>query len=83
MRVMMPRYFFDICDSDSRIPDDEGTECADLNAALREAEASARDLVKQYVDGGRPISSTHIAIRDEAGEVKLRWPLAGALGKFH
>jgi|GEM_PF-4505993 len=23
MRVTMPRYFFDICDGDSRIPDEE------------------------------------------------------------
>ena len=41
----MPRYYFDICDSRGQVQDEEGTECADLEAALREAECSARDLV--------------------------------------
>ena len=79
----MPRYYFDICDSRGQVQDEEGTECADLEAALREAECSARDLVKQYVDSNRPITSCHIAIRDEWGEVKVRWPLAAALGNLH
>lgn len=47
---MMPRYFFDICDDAGRIPDEEGTDCADLDAAMYEASATACDLVKQYVD---------------------------------
>ena len=46
----MPRYYFDICDSRGQVQDEEGTECA--------------DLVKQYVDSNRPITSCHIAIRD-------------------
>jgi hypothetical protein len=80
---MMPRYFFDICDGDNRIPDEEGTDCDDLDAAMREAAATARDLVKQYVDSERAISACYIAVRDELGDVKVRWPLAAALGKLH
>lgn len=79
----MPRYYFDICDSGGQLLDEEGTECAHLEVALREAEHSARDLVKQYLDSNRPIATCHIAIRDEWGEVKVRWPLAAALGNHY
>ena len=80
---MMPRYYFDICDGHGRIEDDEGTDCRDLTAALREADASARDLIKQFIDTDWPLAVRRIEIRDENGSIVARMPVASALGKPH
>lgn len=65
----MPRFFIDLRDGTQRIPDEEGAEFVSLEQALDEAKASARDLVKQYVDGSTPLGETCVEVRDADGRV--------------
>lgn len=41
----MPRYFFHIVDDDGRSPDEEGMDLPNLEAAKRESEGGARQLL--------------------------------------
>jgi hypothetical protein len=79
----MPHYFFDIHDRTDRIADEEGTDCADLDAALEEAKASARDLAKQYIDDRQSLLTCTIEIRDETGDVVGFLPIRAILGRPH
>jgi uncharacterized protein DUF6894 len=73
----MPRYFFDIRDGEELIPDEEGMELPDLDAAFREA---ARSLAEISPMGRRNVASGQVAIvvRDGSGTVMLdtvlNWP---------
>ena len=49
------------------IRDDEGADFTGLEAALDEAKASARDLVKQYVDNRVALGESCIEVRDDQG----------------
>jgi hypothetical protein len=44
----MPRYYFDVCDNQVRMPDEEGTIYGNVDAAFRPR--PARDLAKQFID---------------------------------
>lgn len=60
----MPRFYFDIVNGHGPIPDDEGLELADLNAAQKEAVMSLVDMVKEM----RPTTESHaieVEVRDE------------------
>jgi hypothetical protein len=73
----MSRYYFDIRDGEELIPDEEGMELPDLDAAFREA---ARSLAEISPMGRRTVASGHVAIvvRDGSGTVildtTLNWP---------
>jgi hypothetical protein len=58
------RYYFHIRDGWTVIADDEGLECASLDAAHVEAQASARDLT-----GTCRSASSSVQIADRAGNI--------------
>jgi hypothetical protein len=74
----MPRYFFSIRDSLGLIPDEEGSDFSSPEAALAEAEATARDLAKQLIDMKRPLSAV-VEVRDVKGALIASIPLAKAI----
>jgi hypothetical protein len=64
----VPKYYIDLRDQSGLIRDHEGRNFADLEAALDEAKASARDLVRQYMDRQIPLSETCVEVRDNTGQ---------------
>ena len=75
----MARYFIDLRDSDGTIPDDEGAEFAHLEDALEEAKASARDLVKQYLDNRLALGTVCVEVRDIKGDTVAALTVAEVL----
>ena len=63
----MPRYFFHIRRGEDLIPDDEGGEFKDLEAAKDEAAHSCRDLAVQEIRQGGPVTFCQVEIMDESG----------------
>jgi hypothetical protein len=63
----MARYFIDLRDTKGMILDHEGAEFEHIEDALSEAKASARDLVKQYLDNLCPLDETCVEVRDVNG----------------
>jgi hypothetical protein len=61
------RYFFNIRDAAGLIPDEEGGEFRNLNAARGEAAASARDFAMDDLRCGNLINPRSIEITDERG----------------
>lgn len=65
----MPRYFLNIY-NDGDVPDEEGIEADDLDAAKSEAIRGARSLMADHVIEGRPITLSHrIEVEDGHGQV--------------
>jgi len=75
----MPRFFLDILDGRKLLADPEGQDFADLNAALAEAAASARDLVAYGLMRNEDVSGRSIVVRDEDGEPLATVPFRSAL----
>ena len=65
----MARYFFHIVDQGHVIPDEEGSDHPDLEAAKNEARASARDLAAQAIRRGETPNAICVEIHDHAGRV--------------
>jgi hypothetical protein len=64
----MPLFYFQM-DGRSSLPDDDGTELADLNEAISFAEKIAAELIRN--NAVEDLIGRHIVIFDEAGsEVK-------------
>ena len=63
------RFYFNLRDEDGIIPDEEGSELADLEAARAEARASARELAIEDLRNGRPPRAWRIQISDPTGTV--------------
>jgi hypothetical protein len=62
----MPLFYFDVRDGQLVSTDVEGTELADLAAAVAEAKCVARDLAIEELKRGAPIDGREIEIRDAA-----------------
>ena len=75
----MPRFFLDILDGRKLLADPEGQDFADLNAALAEAAASARDLVAYGLLRNEDASDRRFVIRDEDGQTVATVPFRSAL----
>ena len=65
----MMTYFIDLRDEDGVVMDEEGANFSDLESALDEAKATARDLVRQYMDRSLPLGAACVEIRDAQGIV--------------
>jgi hypothetical protein len=63
----MPLYYFHVRDGESFIPDREGVELADLDAARREVQESARELAVQRIRSRQKIDGLTIEVIDESG----------------
>ena len=75
----MPRYYFHIRNADDLLPDEEGTDLPDLNAARELALASARDLLGDAIKAGKEIVPESIVIADAHGQELMSVPLEHAL----
>jgi hypothetical protein len=74
----MPRFHFDLHEG-GEIPDEEGSECADLDAACDLAVVYARDIAAAQVRQGHLDFENAIVIRDERGAVRATITLGEAL----
>ena len=75
----MPRYFFHLVLEDAVLPDPDGQDLPDADAAWRVARRSAQDLMAS--DLGRPVNwmACRFEVRDEADEIVLEFPFAEAI----
>lgn len=62
----MPRYFFDIHDGEFR-PDAEGTDCADFEAARREAMIALPEISRWAIPADGDNQAFTVLVRDERG----------------
>jgi hypothetical protein len=68
----MPRYFFHTVAGDGRREDFEGSDLLDLKQARLEAVKDARSMMSDAILAGRDISSRHIEVCNELGEILLK-----------
>ena len=65
----MTRYFFHIVDDDGRSSDEEGLELPNLEAAKKECEVSARQLLTETAKLNQEVDNRRIEVTDSSGEV--------------
>jgi hypothetical protein len=65
----MPRYYFNVLDDTSASPDEVGLDFPDLEAAKRECEQSARELLMEDLEARRPVDNRRVEISDAKGTV--------------
>src|SRR3954468_6581231 len=75
----MPRFYLDVLNGSQVLEDPDGQEFADLDAAMSEAVATARDLVAHGILRNEDLSDRCVIIRDDAGETVARVPFRSAL----
>src|SRR5687768_7334958 len=75
----MPRFFFDVLHGHAVCEDPEGQGFADLDAALAEAVASARDLVADGILRNDDVSGRSFLIRDENKQTVATVPFRNTL----
>jgi len=71
----MPRFFFDTYDDERYVPDQDGLDLKDIEAAKMEAQKALPDMAKDALPGGNHRSFV-VNVRDEAGQVVLRAALS-------
>jgi hypothetical protein len=74
----MPRYFFNLIDGASVIPDEEGTELAGLEEARVEAIESAREILSDDARDGIGAGDQKFDVTDESGTTVLTVAFADA-----
>jgi hypothetical protein len=67
----MPRYFFDTYDGSRFVPDPDGIELENLDAAKAEAQGALPDLARDAIPSNDQ-NTFIVSVRDEAGQVVLR-----------
>jgi hypothetical protein len=77
------RYYFHVRDGECLIPDREGSELPNLNAARDEAWLSARDFAIDSLRGGAAVNGRQIEITDEAGLVLATLPVRDVTQPLH
>ena len=65
----MPRYYFNICNGNGFIEDEEGQELPDLEAARAEAIRNARSIMASDVQRGMLDLSSFIEIEDASNQL--------------
>jgi hypothetical protein len=75
----MPQFYFHIRNADDMALDEEGNNVADLNAARRQALASARELLANAIKEGKDPVPDSIVIADADGQELTSVPLRHAL----
>ena len=72
-------FFLDVRDGRAVLQDPDGQDFLDLDAAITEAAASARDLVAYGLMQNRDVSSRFFLIRDENEQTVATVPFRDAL----
>jgi hypothetical protein len=77
----MPRFFFHYRGPDEEMLEDRvGSQLADVDAAEREAQALALDILEEELgQGGSIVASRCLEVEDEHGEIVLYLPFWGSL----
>jgi hypothetical protein len=77
--MFMPRYFFNVSLEEHLLPDPEGQELPDPDAAWETARRIALDAMS--VDAGGPVNwhACHVEVRDAGGEIVLEFPFLEAV----
>jgi hypothetical protein len=70
----VPRFYLDVLDGDQVIEDPDGMDFADLDTAIAEAVAGARDLVAHGIMQNEDVSGQSFLIRDGQGETVATVP---------
>ncbi len=65
----MPLYYFHVRSECHNLPDPEGSECRDNEAALHEARVSARELSADRLRRGMTTQDVQFEVRDASGAV--------------
>lgn len=75
----MPRYYFHLSLTGTRIEDSEGQDLPDADAAWERARRTARELMG--TDFGRPVDwlTARVEVADADGGVVLEFPFAEAI----
>lgn len=63
----MPRFYFDIHDGELQ-RDEEGLECANVEAARERVMASLPDVAELITSGDRDSQAVTVMVRDETGD---------------
>lgn len=63
----MPLFYFDVRDGQRFIPDEEGTDLSDLDAAERDAAEAAAEIGRDLLPPGK-VRSVCIDVRNEHGQ---------------
>jgi len=71
----MPRFFFDTYDGEQYIPDENGLDLEDVEAAKLEAQKALPDMAEDALPNGNHRSFV-VNVRDEAGQIVLRAALS-------
>ena len=77
--VGVPRFYLDVLDGERTIEDPEGIDFADLDTAIAEAAAGARDLVAHGIMQNEDVSGQSFLIRDNHGETVATVPFRATL----
>jgi hypothetical protein len=75
----MPRFYLDVLDGDRVIEDPEGIDFANLDTAIAEAAAGARDLVAHGIMQNEDVSGQVFRIRDGKGGAVATVPFRDTL----
>ena len=75
----MPLYFFNVHIGEDNLSDPEGQRLRDADQAWEVAKAMAQNLMNTEFE--RPVNwaSSHIEVKDDAGDVVLEFPFLEAL----
>jgi hypothetical protein len=76
--MQMPLFYFDLHEG-GELRDEEGSECADLEAACDLAVMYARDIAAEQVRKGHLNFESAIVVRDELGEIQATVTFGEAL----
>jgi hypothetical protein len=75
----MARFYFHLRDGDKLVPDPDGSDLPDVEAAKREALLAARDILSDAMKVGKRKVPEAFVIADEAGRKLDVVPLAAVL----
>lgn len=70
----MPRFYFDMLDGAEPIPDNDGNDLPDLEAARGYAIVAAREIVGDQARSGELPLSWTLIVRDESGAIVMTIP---------
>jgi len=75
----MPRFFIDLRDHTGIVRDEEGAIYEHIEDALDEAKASARDLLRQFIDNRVALNESCVEVRDVQGRTVATLTVAEVL----
>lgn len=75
----MSKYYFNIRIGDNVLPDPEGAEMPDIEAAHAEAIISAQEILAEKVAGGKLVNGQTLEIFDQDGALVAVVPFKKAL----